>query len=108
MSNDPRHRGPECKRCGRPTATKAAWNEIREGEGADLCWEQGDCQPRDWHADVVALRTVLADTPENIRIVGAVIEKIEGVRPWDDVASAILAALREHAQRANEKGGRCG
>lgn len=35
---DPRHIGPPCKRCGRPQATQAAWDELQGGEGPGLCW----------------------------------------------------------------------
>jgi hypothetical protein len=43
------------------------------------------------------LRAILADTPENVMAVEAVIAGIERVEPWTDVAEAILAAFRARA-----------
>jgi len=36
------HVGPRCLNCGCPEATQAAWDDLEDGGGTNLCW--GHCE----------------------------------------------------------------
>jgi hypothetical protein len=59
-TTDPRHAGPRCECCDRPTATAAAWEELPEEAGANLCWGPHHCPPVDWRARALVAEKELA------------------------------------------------
>jgi len=37
--------GPTCKNCGLSIATEAAWNDLEDEDGTNLCWSECEANP---------------------------------------------------------------